>query len=130
MTFRQEPLNRPNTWHQQRSFLEAYNPQYPSGYAQVTDAGYAYDGMGNRTAELDGQGDTRNVLRYNRLNLPEEYVSADGDTLKYVYSADGEKLYVMRATSSNTTQGTEYAANYRIENGTVTMIHPDAAAVL
>ena len=93
----------------------------------MTDAGYAYDGTGNRTAELDGQGDTLSVLRYNRLNLPEEYVSADGDTLKYVYSADGEKLYVEeRSSSASGAQGTEYAANYRIENGEVTMIHTDA----
>ncbi len=119
--------NRPNTWHQQRSFYEQYNPQYPSGTAQVADAGYAYDGMGNRTAELDGQGDTLTVLRYNRLNLPEEYVSASGDTLKYVYSADGEKLYVEeRSSATSGAQGTEYAANYRIENGEVTMIHTDA----
>jgi len=67
------------------------------------------------------------VVRYNRLNLPEEYVSADGDTLKYVYSADGEKLYVEeRSSATSGAQGTEYAANYRIENGTVTMIHTDA----
>ena len=76
---------------------------------------------------LDGQGDTLTVVRYNRLNLPEEYVSASGDTLKYVYSADGEKLYVEeRSSATSGAQGTEYAANYRIENGTVTMIHTDA----
>ena len=82
--------------------------------------------MGNRTAELDAQGDTLNVLRYNLLNLPEEYVSTSGETVKYVYNADGEKLYMQQTTSSNTTQGTEYAANYRIDDGMISMIHTDA----
>ena len=118
--------NRPGTWHQQRTFLEQYNPQYPSGTAEVADAGYAYDGMGNRTAELDGQGDTLKVLRYNLLNLPEEYVSSGGETVRYVYSADGEKLYVQQTAPSIVPKGTEYAANYRIDNGTISMIHTDA----
>ena len=118
--------NRPGTWHQQRTLSAQYNPQYPSGTAQVADAGYAYDGMGNRTAELDGQGDTLSVVRYNLLNLPEEYVSSSGETVRYVYSADGEKLYVQQTAPSNVTQGTEYAANYRIDNGTISMIHTDA----
>ena len=118
--------NRPSTWHQQRTLSAQYNPQYPSGTAQVANAGYAYDGMGNRTAELDGQGDTLSVVRYNLLNLPEEYVSSSGETVRYVYSADGEKLYVQQTAPSNVTQGTEYAANYRIDNGTISMIHTDA----
>lgn len=53
-------------------------------------------------------------------------MSCVGDTVNYVYSADGEKLYVEENPSGGTVQGTEYAANYRIENGTVTMIHTDA----
>ena len=65
-------------------------------------------------------------MRYNLLNLPEEYVAASGDRVRYVYSADGEKLYVLHTTAVNDTTGTEYAANYRIENGSVTMIHTDA----
>ena len=87
---------------------------------------YGYDAAGNRTDILNGSGDTLSVMRYNLLNLPAEYVSADGDTVNYVYSADGEKLYVEENPSGGTVQGTEYAANYRIENGTVTMIYTDA----
>ena len=87
---------------------------------------YGYDSVGNQTSVLGAQGDTLNVLRYNLLNLPEEYVKAGGDTVNYVYSADGEKLYVEENPSGGTLQGTEYAANYRIEDGTVTMIHTDA----
>ena len=92
----------------------------------LLEEGYAYDAAGNRTAVLDAQGDTLNIMRYNRLNLPEEYASASGDTVRYVYSADGEKLYVREIPASGTAKGTEYAANYRIENGSVTMIHTDA----
>ena len=33
---------------------------------------------------LDAQNDTLNVMRYNLLNLPEQYVTAVGDTVNYV----------------------------------------------
>ena len=98
----------------------------PPSIVTLLEEGYAYDAAGNRTAVLDAQGDTLNVMRYNLLNLPEEYTTAAGDTVKYVYSADGEKLYVQLTTAANVTTGTEYAANYRLENGTITMIHTDA----
>ena len=87
---------------------------------------YTYDSVGNRTAILDAQGDTLNVMRYNLLNLPEEYVTCAGDTVKYVYSADGEKLFVKEIPAAGYSTGTEYAANYRIENETLKMIHTDA----
>ena len=35
-------------------------------------------------------------------------------------------LFVQLTTSANVTTGTEYAANYRLEDGTITMIHTDA----
>ena len=87
---------------------------------------YSYDSSGNWTATLSSQGDTLSAMRYNRLHLPAEFTTAAGVTVNYVYSADGEKLYVEENPSGGTVQGTEYAANYRIENGTVTMIHTDA----
>lgn len=83
---------------------------YDDNNLKLTD-----DSVGNRTSVLDAQGDTLNVLRYNLLNLPEEYVKAGGGTVNYVYSADGEKLYVEENPSGGTVQDTEYAANYRIE---------------
>jgi RHS repeat-associated protein len=113
--------NRPATWHQQRN-----NLQNPSGPSQVADESYAYDATGNRTAVLDGQGDTLSVMRYNLLNLPEEYVLSGGAKERFVYSADGEKLFVQHITASSDTTGTEYAANYRFENDTLAMIHTDA----
>lgn len=87
---------------------------------------YAYDSVGNRTAVLDAQDDTLSVMRYNLLNLPEEYLTAAGDTIRYVYSADGEKLYVQEIDAASDTTGTEYAANYRLVNNDLKMIHIDA----
>ena len=97
-----------------------------SPFSILLQEGYAYDAAGNRTAVLDALGDTLNVMAYNLLNLPKEYVVSAGDVVKYVYSADGEKLYVQQTTSANVSTGTEYAANYRLEDGSLTMIHTDA----
>ena len=97
-----------------------------SPFSILQQEGYADDANGNRTAVMNALGDTLSVMRYNLLNLPEEYVATAGDTVKYVYSSDGEKLYVADNPSGSTARGTEYAANYRIENGAVTMIHTDA----
>ena len=97
-----------------------------SPFSILQQEGYAYDAVGNRTAVLNALGDTLNVTAYNLLNLPKEYVASAGDVVKYVYSADGEKLYVQQTTSANVSTGTEYAANYRLEDGSLTMIHTDA----
>jgi RHS repeat-associated protein len=101
-------------------------PYYSPVSGSAEEEQYAYDAVGNLMATLDSQGDTLNVMRYNRLNLPEEYLTAEGDSIRYVYSADGEKLYVQEIPSSGTSKGTEYAANYRLEDGSLTMIHTDA----
>ena len=124
-TWNTDDGNRPEYWHQQRLIL---NHSFPgeSGLTQVQDEAYTYDPVGNRTGTRNMVGDTLNVMRYNLLNLPAEYVSAQGDTVRYVYSADGEKLYVEEKPAGGAVQGTEYAANYRIDNGAVTMIHTDA----
>lgn len=114
------------TGNQPLSLAETVRNLYGTFPQSILQESYAYDAVGNRTEVLDAQGDTLNMTRYNLLNLPEEYVSAQGDTVRYVYSADGEKLYVAENLSGSAAQGTEYAANYRIENGTVTMIHTDA----
>ena len=97
-----------------------------SPFSIMQQEGYAYDAAGNRSAVMDALGDTLNVTTYNLLNLPIEYVTAACDTVKYVYSADGEKLFVKEIPLTGSPMGTEYAANYRIENGAITMIHTDA----
>ena len=52
-------------------------------YGQAEEQ-YVYDVVGNRTSVLDAQGDTLSVTAYNQLNLPEEYRSANGDTVRHV----------------------------------------------
>ena len=126
--------NRSAGWVQRQfdvTILSGTIPRPPQRLYQIDvsgnqDESYAYDSNGNRTATLDTQGDTLRVTRYNLLNLPEEYVGAQGDTVRYVYSAEGEKLFVQEKQHAGAAQGTENAANYRIENGAVTMIHTDA----
>ena len=99
---------------------------WPPPVEDVLEEMYTYDANGSMMTVLDEQGDTLRVTRYNLLNMPMAFITAAGDTVNYVYSADGEKLYVEENPSGGTVQGTEYAANYRIENGTVTMIYTDA----
>ncbi|MBR1490838.1 MAG: RHS repeat-associated core domain-containing protein, partial [Bacteroidales bacterium] len=99
---------------------------WPPPVEDVLEEMYTYDANGSMMTVLDEQGDTLRVTRYNLLNMPMAFITAAGDTVNYVYSADGEKLYVEENPSGGTVQGTEYAANYRIENGAVTMIHTDA----
>ena len=133
-TWSQTDGNRPAGWSQEQydvTIVSGTPPRPPQRIYSLDSSGsreesYSYDSAGNRTATLDSQSDTLNVMRYNRLNLPEEYATADGDTIRYVYSADGEKLFIQHNSTANATMGTEYAANYRIENGAITMIHTDA----
>lgn len=113
------------TGNQPLSLAETVRNLYGTFPQSILQESYAYDAVGNRTEVLNAQGDTLNMMRYNLLNLPEAFASAQGDTVNYVYSADGEKLYVAENLSGSAARGTEYAANYRIENGTVTMIHTD-----
>jgi len=54
-------------------------------------------------------------IRYNLLNLPEEVAFNDGDSIKFFYSAEGEKLkveYIIGGTTTNTC----YCANVVYEN--------------
>ena len=133
-TWSQTDGNRPAGWSQEQydvTIISGTPPRPPQRIYSLDSSGsreesYSYDSAGNRTATLDPQSDTLNVMRYNRLNLPEEYATADGDTIRYVYSADGEKLFIQYNSTANATMGTEYAANYRIENGAITMILTDA----
>ena len=127
--------NRPAGWTQMLYKMTTIPPSHPWQYPQTVyeldpygqaEEQYVYDVVGNRTAVLDAQGDTLSVTAYNQLNLPEEYRSANGVTVRHVYSADGEKLFVKEIPLTESSTGTEYAANYRIENGTITMIHTDA----
>ena len=121
--------NAPSSWIRDEPAPPGPPPGLRSGPPPVEEAleeVYSYDSNGSLITVLDKQGDTLRVTRYNLLNLPTVFASAAGDTIRYVYSADGEKLFVQENPAGSSVQGTEYAANYRIENGTVTMVHTDA----
>lgn len=73
---------------------------------------YTYDANGNITK--DSNKDISNI-HYNLLNLPEEVAFTNGDSIKFFYSAEGEKLkveYVIGGTTTNTC----YCANVVYEN--------------
>jgi len=69
---------------------------YPASSSNPADQRYAYDENGNMTKDLN-----KNVsnITYNYLNLPRE-VTRDGQVIKYVYTATGEKLGVAYSTSN------------------------------
>ncbi len=73
---------------------------------------YTYDANGNITK--DSNKGISNI-RYNLLNLPEEVTFTNGNSIKFFYSAEGEKLkveYVIGGTTTNTC----YCANVVYEN--------------
>ena len=74
---------------------------------------YAYDANGNLTKDLN-----RNIceIQYNILNLPRKVVFAGGDSISYVYAADGTKLR-STATIGGVTTKTDYCGNVIYENG-------------
>ena len=73
---------------------------------------YAYDANGNLTKDLN-----RNIceIQYNILNLPRKVVFAGGDSISYVYAADGTKLR-STATIGGVTTKTDYCGNVIYEN--------------
>lgn len=73
---------------------------------------YTYDANGNITK--DSNKGISNI-HYNLLNLPEAVAFNNGDSIKFFYSAEGEKLkveYVIGGTTTNTC----YCANVVYEN--------------
>ena len=75
-------------------------------------AEYAYDANGNLTKDLN-----RNIvdIQYNCLNLPSKVTFGDGNTISYVYAADGTKLRTTHVIGNDTTV-TDYCGNVVYEN--------------
>ena len=75
---------------------------------------YAYDKNGNLTKDLN-----RNItsIQYNCLNLPSKVTFGNGNTITYLYAADGTKLRTVHKAGSTTTT-TDYCGNVVYENGT------------
>lgn len=86
---------------------------------------YAYDKNGNLTKDLN-----RNIIdiQYNFLNLPCKVVFAGGDSITYVYAADGTKLR-STATVGGVTTTTDYCGNVIYENGVRKLLLTEAGYV-
>lgn len=82
---------------------------------------YAYDGNGNLNKDLN-----KNItnIEYNVLNLPSTVTFGDGNSVSYVYAADGKKLQTVH-TINGTTTTTDYVGNMIYENGTLKRILVD-----
>ena len=92
-------------------------------------SGSQYDYNGNTTSD-SGTGIVS--ARYNVLNLPDEIIKSDGDTVRYVYSAAGMKLRerVIPQSSSGTTTRTDYVGNLVYRNGLLGRILVDGGSVV
>ena len=77
-----------------------------------------YDENGNLVKDLN-----KNVLNieYNCLDLPSKVTFGDGNTIEYVYAADGTKLQTVHKIDGETTTR-DYCGNAVYENGELKML--------
>ncbi|WP_458408765.1 RHS repeat domain-containing protein [Bacteroides congonensis] len=82
---------------------------------------YAYDANGNLIKDSN-----KNIvdIQYNVLNLPSKITFGDGNSVSYMYAADGRKLQTVHTINGATTT-TDYAGNMIYENGTLKRILVD-----
>ena len=92
----------------------AYNNGFEFKDAVKQANEYAYDKNGNLTKDLN-----KNItsIQYNCLNLPSKVTFGNGNTITYLYAADGTKLRTVHKAGSTTTT-TDYCGNVVYENGT------------
>ena len=79
---------------------------------------YVYDANGNLIQDLN-----KNItlITYNCLNLPSRIEFGDGNSISYVYDADGTKLRITRVLGTDTAT-TDYCGNVIYENGVATQL--------
>ncbi|MBT1688276.1 DUF6443 domain-containing protein [Dawidia soli] len=99
--------------------------------ADVND--YTYDANGNMTRDLNkGIGssltDATNRITYNILNLP-EVVTKAGNTIRYLYDADGTK-HAQTVTFGSQVRQTEYAGEFVYENDALQFINHEEGRVV
>ena len=85
---------------------------FKNGASQANE--YTYDNNGNLTKDLN-----KNIsnIQYNSLNLPSVVTFSNGNTITYLYTADGRKLRTVHKMGTATTT-TDYCGNVIYENGT------------
>ena len=78
------------------------------------DGEYGYDYNGNLTKDLNK--DITNIS-YNSLSLPQVVTFSNGNTITYLYTADGRKLRTVHVLNGSALT-TDYCGNVIYENGT------------
>ena len=86
---------------------------------------YHYDHNGNLTKDLN-----KNIsnIQYNSLNLPSVVTFGNGNTITYLYTADGRKLRTVHVIGGTATT-TDYCGNVIYENGTARLLLTEAGYV-
>ena len=96
---------------------------FKDGANQPTE--YAYDKNGNLIKDLN-----KNIssIGYNCLNLPDQVIFGNGNSILYDYGADGTKLRTVHTTGSSALT-TDYCGNAVYENGVLKMLLNEAGYV-
>ena len=86
---------------------------------------YVYDASGNLTKDLN-----KNIvdIQYNFLNLPCRVKFENGNSISYLYDANGTKLRTTHVIGNDSTV-TDYCGNVVYENGTPKMLLTEAGYV-
>ena len=85
-----------------------------------------YDANGNMTADA-GTGIAS--VRYNVLNLPEEIIKSNGDTVRYTYSAAGAKLRESVIPVAGSPVHTDYVDNLVYRDGLLGRVLVEGGAI-
>ena len=101
--------------------LQRYGQTSSTGYGLIDNLTYTLSG--NHVTRVDDAATAsvdlnRNItsIQYNCLNLPSKVTFGNGNTITYLYAADGTKLRTVHKTGSTTTT-TDYCGNVVYENG-------------
>ena len=86
---------------------------------------YTYDVNGNLTKDSN-KGIAS--ITYNSLNLPQVVTFSNGNTITYLYTADGRKLRTVHVIGGTATT-TDYCGNVIYENGTARLLLTEAGYV-
>lgn len=101
---------------------QSVNSAYKNGFefkdGARQDKEYFYDCNGNLTKDLNKKIPD---IRYNYLNLPARIEFEDGNSVSYLYNANGTKLRTMHVMDKDTLT-TDYLGNAIFENGVLTKL--------
>lgn len=101
---------------------QSVNSAYKNGFefkdGAKQDKEYFYDSNGNLTKDLNKKIPD---IRYNYLNLPARIEFEDGNSVSYLYNANGTKLRTMHVMDKDTLT-TDYLGNAIFENGVLTKL--------